>query len=1023
MLSTSKRSLRRNLAPCLLAVVACAVLFPPACATVHDPAKPLSQSVVSSAAALLSPSDYIRTDFTVEDGLPDDVINAIVETQNGLLWVGTGAGLARFDGREFIPISLHTAGHPAQGGVHALLESSSGDLWVGTDVGVVRVPKAALDQFNPAQLTYFRLGAGPSNGVGALLQAHNGAIWAGTTHGLFREESGKFIQVIPEANISRVAETLDGHLLLISESKIIAWDGHKAITRSDLAASIGVPERDVYDIFQNIDGTIWFSTQEGIFRRGSTPLPVLVPIAASTTTSFRRPYPDPQGHLWVVNGVGVYRLNGNTLEDTPVPNVHPRCFYPDREGGYWVGTNGNGLIHLKHRAVRMFTTADGLINNTPMAVLSSHDGKLWIGCNCGLSVYDGKQFWSYAEEEGLSNSCVWSLAEDHGRNLWIGTYGGGLFRFSDGHFQQYSVAQGLPNTAALQIAVAHDGSLWIATPSGVSHMENGRFRNYTTSDGLSSNQVLSVYQDHSGTIWAATQGGLGRRTGEQSPPFQDPQPKDGAIPIRFAEDSLGDLYTMNSPSGISLVKENRLVQVNETLKLFDMVESPEHGLWLSGTSGILRIRSSDLRSSLDEHDTPLAYEIIDCSDGLISIQCSVGSPNMAITPDGKLWVATVKGLAMLDPNDPLGAGRKPKVFVGAVTDGANQFLAGNETVLPPGTHHVELHLEAVDLTSPEKIQLQYRMDGVDSTWLDASGSRIAVYTGIPIGAHAFHVRASGSDGVWDRNGIVYIVTQRPYFYQTTWFFVVCFGLLAFLAWEASQWRVRQAQARAHLQTEERLSERARIARALHDTLLQSLQGLILKFQRARNLLPGRPEQAMESLDAALDTAERAVMEGRDAIHDIRALAPTGDFAQEISALGNELSAEYSAAGSPPFQVVVEGNPQPIRADVHDELYRIAREAIRNDFAHARAKRIEAEIRFEEQMLRMRIRDDGIGIGEQHLGEAGRAGHYGLRGMRERAARLDGQLDVWTEAQAGTEIELRIPARIAYQTDDAAKNLN
>lgn len=971
---------------------------------------------VQAPIEALKPADYIRTDFAVEDGLPDNVVNAIVETENGVLWVGTQAGLASFDGREFRPLNLQTEGEPAQGTIHSLLESSNGDLWVGTDVGVVRIPKAALNQFRPELLTFYRLGSGPSNEVQALLQGRDGTLWAGTNRGLYREDSGKFVEVISGAAFSRIAETLDSHLLIVGGGKLIEWDGHKSVPRSDLAADVGVPESDVFDIFQDAGGTVWYSTQEGIFRRGRKPLPQLRPFAAATATSFRRPVADTEGNFWVVSGMGVYRVNRDVMEDTPVPDVHPRCFYADREGGYWVGTNGNGLIHFKRRIVKMFTMADGLISNIPMAVLSSHDGKLWIGCNCGLSAYDGKKFTSYREKDGLLNSCVWSLAEDKNGDLWIGTYGGGLFQLSGGRFVQYGPGQGLASKVVTQIVVARDGSLWIATPDGISHMRNGHFQNYTTSDGLSSNQVLSVFEDHSGTVWAATQGGIDRLTGKRFVPFPA-QASDGTFAIRFAEDSAGDLYTTNSPKGISLIRANQLVPVSEELKAAGMVESPQHDLWFSGTNGILRVRSSDLRNSFDEHDVPLAYELIDRSDGLISMQCSVGSPNMAITPDNKLWVATVKGLAMLDLAQLPRVRRKPKVFIGAVIDGKNELPSDSRTVLPPGTHHVEFHLQAVDLASPEKIRLEYRLDGVDTLWLDANASRIAVYTNIPIGSHSFHVRATDGNGVWDRNGIVYHVTQRPHFYQTIWFLFLCVVALAFLAWSAFQWRMRQMQAQAHIQMEERLSERARIARELHDTLLQSFQGLILNFQRARNLLPARPDQAIESLDTALDRAEHAIMEGRDAIHDMRASAPAdSDLAGEITALGKELASEDGHSGSPSFRVVVEGSPKAIRPVVRDEIYRIAREALRNAFGHAHARTVEAEIRYEERLLRVRVRDDGIGIKQTHLGEAGRTGHYGLKGMRERAKQIGAQLEVWSEHEAGTEIELQVPDTVAYNAD-------
>src|SRR5216684_3532023 len=635
----------------------------------------------------------------------------------------------------------------------------------------------------------------------------------------------------------------------------------------------------------------------------------------------------------------------------------------------------------------------------------------------------GERFKVYREKDGLLNSCVWALAEDQNRDLWIGTYGGGLFRFRDGHFGQYSMEQGLVSKVVLQIAVAHDGSLWIATPDGVSHMQNGHFQNYTVAEGLSSNQVFSVYQDRPGGVWAVTQGGIDRLVGGRFVPLPSARTRDGRLSIRLAEDSLGDLYAMNSPKGISLIENNRLVAVNENLKVLDMVESSQHNLWFSGIDGIIRIALSNLKKSVTDRDAPLDYARFDRADGMNSVQCSVGAPNMAITPDDKLWVATVKGLAMLDLARLQQANSKPTVFVGGVTIGKNKELAGREEVLAPGTHHVELHLEAVDLASPEKVRLQYRMESVDAAWLDADATRTAIYTNIPVGTHAFHVRASGSDGVWDRIGILYNITQRPYFYQTTWFRLVSVSVLVFLLFGVYLIRVRHIIQQTHVRHEERLVERERIARELHDTLLQSFQGLTLHFQRARNLLPERAAEAIQTLDRALDGAEQAIVEGRDAIHDLRSPAPAAKgLAEEITSLGEELVAKDRNEDPVQFRVVIEGSAQTLHQNVHIEIFRIAREGLRNAFCHSHACRIETEIAYTSNLFRLRIRDDGKGMDPDMRKRGERTEHWGLAGMRERAKRLSGELDVWSEPGAGTEVDLRVPASIAYQSSPARNSM-
>jgi ligand-binding sensor domain-containing protein len=379
--------------------------------------------------------DYVRTDFTVEDGLPDSVVNAIAQTANGLLWVGTQSGLASFDGRDFTAIDLRTAGSPSQGAVHALLESAAGDLWVGTDAGLIVIPRPALDRFNPELVTFYHLGSGLSGEVDALLQSRDGAIWAGTSQGLYRKQAGQFVETIPAVSINRIAQALDGHLLLVTGQGFIEWDGQRIIRHPGLAASLGVHEDQIFQVFQDHSGTMWYGTNEGIVRRGGPRTPPLQPAQEAKTAAFRV-YEDEDHTVWIANGIGVYRVDGDQLK-SPAPNLRPRFFFAGREGDLWIGTNGYGLVHLRRRVVRMFTAADGLPNDVAMAVLSAHDGRLWVGNNCGLSVFNGKQFRIYKERDGLVNSCVWSLAEDAKNNLWIGTYGGGLFQFRDNRFVQY----------------------------------------------------------------------------------------------------------------------------------------------------------------------------------------------------------------------------------------------------------------------------------------------------------------------------------------------------------------------------------------------------------------------------------------------------------------------------------------------------------------------------------------------------------------------------------------------------------
>lgn len=958
-------------------------------------------------------------------------MNAIVQTRNGLLWVGTMAGLASFDGQHFTVMDLRGPASISQGAVRALAEAPNGDLWVGTDNGLVLIPRAAVDHLEPPRLTIYHTGDGKGGEIACLYVSNEGILWAGTDQGLYRFESGKLLQVIPGVQVVRIAEGLDGHLLLISHQGFMEWNGHGIVEHPGLAKRLGVEEDKIYHVFQDRSGAMWFCTFKGVARRVGDSFYRFKPYGSSHNGAFRA-YQDPQGNIWLYTQEALYRANANRLE-VLAPGITARAIYADQDGNLWVGTNGDGLVRFKDRAVRMFTTADGLPSNVTMAVLFSHDGALWVGNNCGgLSEFDGKHFKTYSEKDGLSNSCVWALAEDGKHDLWIGTWAGGLYRFRGGRFTQYSKPQGLISDIVLRIIVARDGSLWIATPEGASHMQDGRFRNYTITDGLSSNHVSAVYQDRSGNIWAATDAGIDRLEGDRFIPFSPAQQKSGQLCNRLAEDSLGDLYAAMEPKGIDLIEGSQLFSINDDLEVLDMVESAHRDLWFSGRNGIMRVAADALKQSLRDRQAPLDYALFGRADGMDSTQCGVGAPDIALSPDGKLWVATVKGLAMLDLARLRGPNRKPRLFVGAVTIERKTIPAGRELVLPPGTHHVELRFDAVDLTSPEHTRLQYRMDGIDSDWLEADKSRRAIYSSIPAGTHAFHVRATGSAGAWDRAGIVYNVTQQPYPYQTTWFRLVSFSSLIFLLFAVYQIRIRQIIRQGHIRLEERVNERTRIARELHDTLLQTFHGLMFQFQAGRNLIPRRPEEAMRSLDEAINETEKALAESRDAIKGLRSEPiAKGDLAELLRATSKELAAsgmenhdlpkhdlsnqDLPKQDVPVFDLIEEGERRTLSPASKNEICRIGFEILRNAYRHSHAQRIEAEIRYDAHMLRLRIRDDGRGIDPKVLKEGGKAGHWGLRGLGERAERIGAKLDFWSEAGAGTEVQLAVPAAVAYET--------
>jgi signal transduction histidine kinase/ligand-binding sensor domain-containing protein len=966
-------------------------------------------SAASSAQHVKSlADDYIRTDFTVEKGLPDNVVNSIVQTENGLLWVGTQAGLATFDGRDFHPVQIKIPGAPPQGAIHSLLVASNGDLWMGTDAGVVLLPKKVQDDPDAASPVFFPLGTEKSDEVETVFQTREGMLWVGTAHGLYRLDKNSFVTVLTGPFVSRIGEALNGNLLVVTSQTFFEFDGEKAVDSPDLLSQLHIQPGEIFDVHQDRTGTTWYNTKTGVSRQRGNVFDHLGPYQPSSAQS-ERTYEDPAGNIWVSNGTGVYKVVGDRLESSGA-DLSGRCMFVSRDGILWVGTNGNGLLRFRRRVVRMFTKEDGLPREVVMAVLPSHDGRLWVGSNCGLSVFDGYRFKNYTRADGLDNTCVWSLAEDSRDTLWIGTYGGGIFSFRDGSFKQYSIKEGLISRIVFDVEVAHDNSLWIATPDGISHLKNGHFQNYTTAEGLSSNRILSVHEGKDHTIWVESQAGIDRLIGSVFVPFAFAKTANDRLANNFAEDSEGNLYAMNKNIGVSIIEGEHIRTLSADMNLIDMVESADHYLWFTSRHGLFRFARDDFSKPVSSGDEPLDFNSIDRADGLISTQCSGGSPDIAITPDHKLWAATVKGLAMIDLDKWPDPGRVPEVFLQRVTIEGKQMPIGDELVLPAGSHRVEFSLAAVDLASPEKIRLQYRMEGVDVGWNNSDTSRTAVYTNIPSGNHRLHVRATDSNGTWDRIGRTYRINQKPFIYQTRAFQTLCGCMVAVLLSIAYLARVRHLIKHTQTLLEERVLERERIARDLHDTFFQGIQGLLLRFNTATARLPLN-EPARQVFVEALEQSDRVMLEGRELVLDLHIdQSAASDLAEAFARVGDE----FTSHDKPKFEVIVVGKVRQLHPVCGTELYRLGREAIHNAFRHAKAGAVEVEVVYEKDVLKVLIRDDGQGIEERVLREGRRPGHLGLPGMNERAQRMHAEFKIWSKKGNGTEIEVAVSAAIAYE---------
>jgi signal transduction histidine kinase len=628
----------------------------------------------------------------------------------------------------------------------------------------------------------------------------------------------------------------------------------------------------------------------------------------------------------------------------------------------------------------------GLPDHGLASLFEDARGRIWVSAHGGVGYLENDRFISVS---GIPGGIVHSMADDTEGNLWIANQDLGLYRLSPrNEIQQTPWAKLGHKDGPLAMAAdpSQGGGAWVGFfLGGVVHFADGQIRAlYTAADGLGEGAVNDLRFDRDGVLWAATEGGLSRL-------------------------KKGRIATLTGKSGLPCDAVHWVLEDND------------HSLWLNMPCGLVRIARSELEAWVAGANRTIKTTVFDSSDGVKSLgQATYFSPQAGRSPDGKLWFTTIDSLSVVDPRHIPFNKLPPPVHIENITADRKRYDANAGLSLPPRVRDLEIDYTALSLVAPEKVLFRYKLEGYDRDWQDAGTRRQAFYTNLPPRNYRFRVLACNNSGVWNEAGTFLDFAIDPAYYQTTWFRLSL--LAAFLAVLTALYllRLRYLKRQFNIRLEERVNERTRLARDLHDTLLQSLHGVLLKLHGVTYLLPGKPDEAKKTLGSVIDEARQAVTEGRDTVYGLRASTiTTNDLARSVNSLAEELAAGPNGRDSAGFQVRVEGNTRDLHPIVRDEVNRIAGEAVRNAYQHAHAGRIEVEIRYDARQFRLRVRDDGNGIAPKVLDGGGRAGHFGLQGMRERAKLVEAKLVIWSELDSGTEIELTIPGSVAYAKSPAA----
>lgn len=961
--------------------------------------------LLSIPAAALDPNrslkEFGHQVWVTENGLPQNTVQSIIQTRDGYLWIGTQEGLARFDGLNFAVFDKENTPAFKSNDIRFMHEDKQGSLWISTSYGLVRRENG--------QFTSFTIVDGlPDNSIGPVVEDLNGNILIGTAAGLARFENGKFRNFTTEHGLSsNVIQSLcarsNGTVLVGTSAGVVSLNGDHF---SRWSAPENLVNVNITAIAEEKNGRLWFGTPDGLFAltgEGSTAQPLTLPDGRVSALRV-----DRAGTLWIGTAGGVVRMRNGTTETFTTANGLSSnlvlSVFEDREGSVWVGTEAGGLNLLKSKKFNTLTTKDGLPSDLVKAIYQDPQGGIWIGSNGGgLTLLKNGKLTTWTTRDGLSSDVVLSLAGDTAANIWIGTPDG-LNRFKDGKFETFTFAEGLSNDLVRSVFVDQSGLLWVGTRDGLNSFRDNQFTTYTTQHGLANNFIGALFEDSKRNLWVGTLGGL---TKIKDGAFQTFTTKDGLSSntvISLYEDTSGDLWIGTNGGGLNLLRGDKFVSFasKEGLAadiIYRILEDKQQNLWCASNKGIFRINKAELdkvANGVNVSATPVFYGP---ADGTLTRECSGGGhPAGWKTNDGRLWFATIKGLAVIDPeNIPLNTSPPPISIEQLLVD--NQPMSLSQRLeLSPGASRLDFYYTALSFIAPENVRFKYKLEGFDGDWIDGGARRVASYTNLRPGDYKFRVIAANNDGVWNETGSAVEFYLQPRFYQTYWFYLLCVLLLGLTVF----WLYRLRVKRMALQFRAVLAERNRIAREIHDNLAQDILGISVQLELVARQMPAAAEKATTHLDRARILVRNSMAEARRYVWDLRSQeSQTRDLPTALSDVARRLTADNEVQSV----VQVTGAFRPLPSAIESNLLRIGQEAINNAIKHAQAQRILVDLNFDAAAVRLSIRDDGRGF---DVGAEQTDGHFGLIGMRERAAQIGGKLSISSETGAGTEVIIEVP---------------
>jgi signal transduction histidine kinase/ligand-binding sensor domain-containing protein len=947
----------------------------------------------------ISLGQYLHTSWTQEEGSALPRIGALAQTADGYLWLGTDKGLIRFDGMRFTEWSAISGPALPSLKIGWVRSATGGGLWIGTQLGLSRMDRDRV-------VRYSALGKLPCPMIVSIIEDRSRGLW--------------LLNACPA----------------LSTLALLAPDGGL----QTFGIRDGLPAQPVRALFHDTEGELWIVTTSAVCHWSPgraavcSKTPALDLAAAVEIGGGKLLIADGEkGQIFLFSG-------GQTIPFGP--HIHDAAFSNamlyDRDGNIWIGTEGQGLVRIRNGRVDRFTRTDGLSSNLITGLAEDKEGDIWVATARGIDRMRDPKLQLYSSQSGLSSDLVNSVYAGQNGVIWIGT-GGGLNRLASEQVTVYHRAVGLPNPIVLSTYEDTSLRLWVATDSGLMLRDGDRFVEVLTKRGQHLERVFNIAGDPSGTVWVVdSKLGLFNVRGGAAYPAAVPNLDTGDVVALSApragelwlghqrggitvlckdtakhydsREGLGNgpvraLYTdgdgtvwAGTGDGLSRFRDSRWATWTAAQGLPEggvqgIVEDGSGGLWLLTPAGVLRLPLK----SLDGPPRPLQFVLYGRTEGL-RLGNGMTNPRLTHSRDGRIWVCTEDGVAAIEPArmkpNPV---PPPVVIEQVIADGKNYDPNLRGEIAFRG-HDLQIVYTGVSLMVPERVRFRYRLEGLDSRWTDADTRRNVSFLNLPPRHYRFQVIACNNDGLWNTVGADFALRVDPYFYQTKWFALLCLTAITLAVWSAHRLKVRRVVSRLQLIA----AERVRFGRDLHDSLLQGFSGVVFLLEAAARQFETAPEAAKQRLERAIDQADRSLREAREMIVSMRIPA------LENNTLPDALQttvAEMVADASVDLQFEVKGRPEQGPYNVEANLFLLAREAVTNALKHASARRIRLELCYTPNELCLTIQDDGVGFEPEAA--ATKAGHFGFRGMQERARMIRGRFKVNSAPGSGSTIEVAV----------------